>query len=158
MKQRAEATKQPRNSWRQIGHLMCNENGWGAQAGKRFTAVVLTAVLCVVVLSGCEDFFDELADLLRINGSDVEAQGETTRDRIETFEISFTTFSIRVDQDGDTTPTVDVMDNATIYTMQSNVRAEFTLTTGEGRGFDLEIGDRLIARPGAGTLTIVQEN
>lgn len=117
-------------------------------------AVLVVALLCGLMLSGCGDFSDTLADLFRIGGK-AEAQGGSADEKlIETFRITSDSFLI----DADLIPQVDVTDSATRYVMQSDAVVSFTLQGGTtGRSFDLKVGDIVVERPGLNLVTVVRD-
>ena len=122
-------------------------------------SIWLIAVLCGLTLSGCGDFFDEVADLLRINGSDVEAQEDSVV-RIEMLTIQTDSFSIEVDEDINMTPTVTVEQGGVIqFTMQSEGRVRFT-TSGSSMSQVLEMGDRVLLQTSGttGVMTFIRED
>lgn len=119
--------------------------------------VIRTAVfglLCGLVLSGCdvlEDAFEKAGDLLRITSS-AEAQDEDDQ-LIETFVIDVTTFEL----EADVVPTVDVSDNATVYTLASDGEVRFTKSDGGSEILDLDDGDKVIERPASGHVTVIRD-
>ena len=118
--------------------------------------VLFIAVLCGVMLGGC-DFFDTLADLLRINGADVEAQDK--EDRIETLTISIDTFSIDVDNDDDPTPTHTVQQGGIIeFTMQSDGTVRFDSASDSRNREDLLMNDSVLLQATGSTavMTIIR--
>ncbi len=117
---------------------------------KRLVLVLIVAGLCGLMLSGCDNFWDKAGDLIRINGSDAEAQEDTER-RVESYVIATDTFSITVDDDVDITPTFVVRDSATEFTMQSTGTASFDTSGGRSTDLPLELGDVVILRPNGST-------
>ena len=119
--------------------------------------VIRTAVLgllCGLVLSGCdvlENVVEEAGDLLRITSS-AEAQDEDDQ-LIETFVIDVTTFEL----EADVVPTVDVSDNATVYTLASDGEVRFTKSDGGSEILDLDDGDKVIERPASGHVTVIRD-
>ena len=101
--------------------------------------ILLIAIFCGLTLSGC-DFFDTVADLLRINGSDVEAQ-EDSEMRIETLTIQADSFSITVDDDTNPTPEVMVLEGGVIeFKMLSEATVRFA-SSGSSTSEVLETND-----------------
>jgi hypothetical protein len=117
--------------------------------------VLVVAVLCGLMLSGCGDFSDMLADIFRVGGK-AEAQDNPPigdEKLIETFRISPETFQL----DADTIPQVDVTDSATRYQMLSDGVVSFSLQGGALRTFDLKVGDVVVERPGQNLVTVVKD-
>ena len=120
--------KLPRHRWRRIAQgLVC----------------VFLVGLFSLTLTGCSDFWGEVGDLFRIGGGgNAEAQDATER-RVETFVIETDGFQIRLDNDADTTPTLDgVFDSAT----QLKMASAGTMVLGTGSSIPLELGDVVILR------------
>jgi len=134
----------------QLSHR--TDSAWSA-------AMTVTALILLgLSLSGC-GIGDNLWDLFHTDG-DAEAQiFPDDKQRVRTFLIETNSFSIETSNDGDQSPTVQVNDSVTEYTMNSNGIVRFDESNGEAnRRFDVESGDRIIERPGAsgtGTVTIV---
>ena len=97
------------------------------------------AIVAASALGGCS-----------LDGNDAEAQ--TTR-RIETFLIAPDSLVIRVDAP----PTIEVVGEATVYTVTSDGSVTFNLLGGTATTFDLDPNNVLIERPGSGTLTFVRD-
>jgi len=119
-------------------------------------AVLAVALLCGLMLSGCGDFSDTLADLFRIGGK-AEAQGNdgsSGEKQVQTFRITADSFLI----DADLIPRVDVTDSATRYEMLSDATLSFTPQGGSTIiTFDLNVGDIVVERPGLNLLTVVTD-
>ena len=114
-------------------------------------------LLCLFVLSGCDvlqNVVEEAGDLLRITSS-ANAQDDDNDDQlIQTFAIDANTFVL----EADTVPTVEVSDNATVYTLVSDGEIRFTKSDGDSFiDDDLEEGDKVIERPGSGHVTIIRD-
>jgi hypothetical protein len=108
------------------------------------------------MLTGCKDFWDTTADLLRINDKDAEAQ-DKTETRIKTYVINPEGFEVVLDAEGDPTPAREILDSATQLTMQS----EGLLIRGTGdSNVALEAGDILILRldGSTGTVTLIRND
>jgi len=103
---------------------------------------LVLAVFCGMMLSGCSDLGDFLADILRIN-DDAEAQD---RSRIQIFAINAGTFVLTSDLE----PTIDLNEGYTQYTLQT----DGILTLG-GESLALDSGDRIIERPASNTVTVI---
>jgi hypothetical protein len=105
-----------------------------------------------MLLSGCGDIGETLADLFRLNG-DAEAQngnGDGGAKLIETFAINPGTFELRPDM----MPEIAVFDGATQYTLRSDATIDFE----PAPGFDqLEAGDIVIERPEANVVTVIRD-
>lgn len=124
---------------------------------QRFVCVLILTGLCGMVLTGCQDFWDTTAELLRIDGGDDDAEAqEMTTMRVKTYGISTEGFEILLDNDTDETPSLDAAsDSATRLTMQS----EGLLVRGTGdRNIVLEVGDVIILRldGSAGSVTLIR--
>jgi hypothetical protein len=104
---------------------------------------LILAVFCGMMLSGCSDLGDFLADILRINDN-AEAQDEI---RIRIFTIG-PNFELR----SDTAPTVDLQDGFTKYTLNDD--GFLTYTQGQPT-IALDPGDEVIERPASGTVTVI---
>ena len=131
-----------------------SQNPW-RRTWQRFLPVLLTAVLCGGILTGCQDFFDTTSDLLRLDGDEAEAQVNRDTQRVETFVIDSALFNIEVDRDVDSTPTHDVRDGGAIeFTMQSTGTVTFNLSGGERRDEPLENGDTVILTLNGNTSTV----
>ena len=109
-------------------------------------STLILAVFCGMLLSGCSDWGDFLADILRINNNDAEAQDEG-RSRIEIFDISPGSFILTSDVE----PDIDVQDGFTRYTLND----DGTLDLGS-RNVPLELDDRVIERPASNTVTVIR--
>lgn len=135
-----------------------------AQPGHRHrltwhAAITATAlVLLALTLSGC-GIGDNLWDLFHTDGKAEAQTFANDRQRVRTFFINTDSFGIETDNDNDPTPTAEVKDSATEYTMNSNGFVSFDESNGEtNRRFSVETGDRIIERPGSGgtgTVTII---
>ncbi len=124
---------------------------------KRLRLVLILAGLCGLMLSGCDNFWDTAADLIRIDGGNAEAQTDTER-RVETYVIMTDTFSITVDNDGDISPMAVINDSATEFTMRSNGTVSFDTSSGRSTDLELELDDIIIFRPNGatGTVTLIR--
>jgi hypothetical protein len=112
-----------------------------------------------MVLTGCQDFWDTTAELLRIGGGDDEGNGDAeaqdlTTMRVKTYVINTDGFEILLDNDTDLTPEFEVSDNATILTMQT----DGLLVRGTDRNIELEMGDVIILRlnGSTGSVTLIR--
>jgi hypothetical protein len=108
------------------------------------------------MLTGCKDFWDTTADLLRINDKDAEAQ-DKTETRIKTYVINPEGFEVLLDTEGDPTPTYQIIDSATELT----IRSEGLLVRGTGDStVALELGDILILRldGSTGSVTLIRND
>jgi hypothetical protein len=75
--------------------------------------------------------------------------------RLETFSINQGTFVVT----GDSIPTIDVKNHATIYTLTANnTLVEFTKDDDTAVSLRLNTGDMLIEWPESGQLTMVRSN
>ncbi|ETW96760.1 MAG: hypothetical protein ETSY1_25330 [Candidatus Entotheonella factor] len=115
--------------------------GWRGRL-QRLVFVVLLTGLCSSMLTGCQEFWDTAADLLRLDGGDAEAQDQTEI-RVATFPVNTNGFEIVLDNDTDVTPLHRILDSATEFTMQSE--GSLVLGTGESN-IALEINDVIILR------------
>lgn len=124
---------------------------------KRLMLVWMLAMLCGLMLSGCDNFWDTASDLLRIDGGNAEAQTDTEQ-RVETYVIMTDTFSITVDDDSDTSPSIVINDSATVFTMQSNGTVSFDTSSGRDTDLEVELDDVIILRPNGstGTVTLIR--
>lgn len=104
--------------------------------------LVLT-VFCGMMLSGCGDLGDFLADILRLN-DDAEAQDQS---RIQIFAITPGSFVLTSDIE----PTIELNEGYTQYTLQ----ADGILTLGSGDSLALDVNDRIIERPASNTVTVI---
>jgi hypothetical protein len=108
-------------------------------------ALLAIAVFCGLTLIGCKS-----------NPGEAEAQTPGTAQRgqqIETFGIDPESFALLTNQP----PTVEVSDQATIYTLQSNGNVTFTLSGAATKTIDLDPEDMVIERPFAGTVTVIRD-
>ena len=119
---------------------------------KKMIGILVLSVLGCLMLGGCDNFFDKVADLLRINGT-AEAQVSRDQDRVQIESVVLNEFNIRVDNDESLSPTTEVKEGFIIFTMQSD---------GEilGANFDnLQSGDQVILQPRSdgtsGTVTVI---
>ncbi len=111
--------------------------------------------LCGMMLTGCQDFWDTTADLIRLDGGDAEAQTSRDRDRIRTFVINTNSFLIQVSSDSDNTPTHAVRDGgATEFTMQTDGDVIFDLSGSGNVVEEVSTGDTIIFRPNGATATV----
>jgi hypothetical protein len=114
--------------------------------GTRTAAALLAiAVFCGLTLMGCKS-----------NPGEAEAQTSVTTQRaqqIETFVIAPETFALLTNQP----PTVEVSDQATTYTLQSDGNVTFTLLGATTKTIDLDPEDMVIERPFAGTVTVIRD-
>ncbi len=109
---------------------------------KRLAFALILTGLCGLLLTGCQDFWDTTADLIRIDGGDAEAQDQTET-RVITYVINTDGFEIILDNESDTTPSHRIIDSATEITMQS----EGSLVRGNGESnIALEVSDIIILR------------
>ncbi|WP_089932834.1 hypothetical protein [Candidatus Entotheonella palauensis] len=116
-------------------------DGWRSTL-QRLIFVFVLAGSCGLMLTGCQEFWDSAADLLRIDGGDAEAQN-LTEVRVKTYTINVDGFEIVLDNESDPTPTPQIVDSATELTMQS----EGTLVPGNGNAnIELEVADVIILR------------
>jgi hypothetical protein len=125
-------------------------------ASQRFVLILILTSLCSLTLTGCKDFWDTTADLLRIDGEEAEAQDQTEV-RIKTYVINPEGFEVVLDTETDATPTHLVSDSATELTMQSSG----SLVRGNGDpNIALEQGDILILRIDGttGTVTLIRQD
>jgi hypothetical protein len=119
----------------------------------------MVVVLCSLLLSGCGDIGDILADLFHINGNgngngNAEAQGDRL---IETFVIQAGTFRLETDSE----PTIEIFDGTTQYTLGAG-NADLSFTR-EGAAdptsiSNLETGDIVIERPASGAVTVIRDS
>jgi hypothetical protein len=105
--------------------------------------LVAVIVSCSLLVSGCGDFFDSLADLFQ---TDAEAQVDRI---VETFVIDIQTFELQTD----VVPTIEVKDGTftTIYTLGAGGG---TLSVG-GEPRDLDDADMVIERLISDTQSVV---
>lgn len=119
--------------------------------GGRTGAILVVVVLCSLLVSGCGDIGETLADLFHLNGNgngDAAAQGER---RIETF-FQVSNFVL----EADTEPGIVIDGDTTRYNIQSDATLNFT--SGERESFTLEADDIVIERPAAGVVTVIRDN
>jgi hypothetical protein len=122
--------------------------------GSRTVAIGAAVVLCVLLLSGCGDIGETLADLFRINGNgNGNAEAQEGEKLVETFQIAIETFQL----EADTAPEVQVSDGATRYALQSAGEVRFTLQQEGARAFTLETGDIVVERPEQGLVTVLRD-
>lgn len=123
---------------------------------QRFVCVLILTGLCGMVLTGCQDFWDTTAELLRIDGGNDDAEAQTlTVMRIKTYVINTDGFEILLRNDTDPTPILDeASDSSTRLTMQS----EGLLVRGTGANIVLEVDDIIILRlnGSTGSVTLIR--
>lgn len=115
----------------------------GARAA---AALLVIAAFCGLTLIGCKS-----------NPGEAEAQISVTTQRgqqIETFVIDPESFALLTN---DQPPTVEVSDQATTYTLQSDGNVTFTLSGAAAKTIDLDPRDMVIERPFAGTVTVIRD-
>jgi hypothetical protein len=108
-------------------------------------ALLVIAVFCGLTLIGCKS-----------NPGEAEAQTSVTTQRgqqIETFVIAPESFALLTNQP----PTVEISDQATTYTLQSDGNVTFTLSDATTRTIALDPEDMVIERPFAGTVTVIRD-
>ncbi|HEY7708804.1 MAG TPA: hypothetical protein VIG57_02105 [Candidatus Entotheonella sp.] len=114
--------------------------------GTRTAAALLAiAVFCGLTLMGCKS-----------NPGEAEAQTSVTTQRgqqIETFVIDPESFALLTNQP----PTVEISDQATTYTLQSDGNVTFTLLGATTKTIALDPEDMVIERPFAGTVTVIRD-
>lgn len=121
--------------------------------------IVMLLTILGLSLSGC-DIGSKLWDLIHTDGK-AEAQiFSDQRQRVRTFIIQTDSFSIETENDADLTPigTVTAGDSVTDYPITAPGTVRFNDSNGDPKTFDVDSGDRVIERPGAGgtgTLTII---
>ena len=103
---------------------------------------LVLAVFCGMMLSGCSDLGDFLADILRLN-DDAEAQDQS---RIQVIGIT-AGFILTSDVE----PTIEITEGYTQYTLQD----DGILSLGGGESLALDMGDRIIERPASNTVTVI---
>lgn len=120
--------------------------------GSRPGTLLVVAVLCGLLLSGCGDIGETLADLFHINGNgDAEAQdGDDGEKIIQTFTIDSGTFELRADM----MPDIMVVDGTTRYTLRSSATLD---ADPDPRIPQLEAGDIVIERPGSNSVTVIRD-
>jgi hypothetical protein len=124
--------------------------------GSRTSATLVAVVLCGLLLSGCGDIGETLADLFRINGNgngNGNAEAQEGDKLIETFQIAIETFQLETA----TPPEIQVSDGATRYTLQTTGEVRFMLQEGGARSFNLETGDIVVERPEQGLVTVLKD-
>jgi hypothetical protein len=115
---------------------------WKREA-RAAAALLAIAVLCGLTLMGCKS-----------NPGEAEAQtSATTGQQIETFVIDPESFALLTNQP----PTVEISDQATTYTLQSDGNVTFTLSGATTRTIALDPEDMVIERPFAGTVTVIRD-
>jgi hypothetical protein len=123
--------------------------------GSRTGAILAVVVLCSLLLSGCGDIGDILADLFNINGNgnadaqngdDEPPEGERL---IQTFAISPGTFELRPDS----LPQITVRDGSIEYMLRSDAAIEFNPDPGFGQ---LQEGDMVIEWTEASMVTVIR--
>jgi hypothetical protein len=124
--------------------------------GSRTGAILAVVVLCSLLLSGCGDIGDILADLFNINGNgngngNGNANAQEGDQQIETFQVT----SFQLDEVSPV-PEITVSDGATRYDLQSAGVLRLTLPDGT-RTFNLDTGDIVIERPQEGLVTVVTD-
>jgi hypothetical protein len=121
--------------------------------GSRTGAILAVVVLCGLLLSGCGDIGDILADLFNINGNgNGNANAQEGDQQIETFQVT----SFQLDEVSPV-PEIMVSDGATRYTLQSAGVLRLTLQEGGTRTFNLDEQDIVIERPSEGLVTVVTD-
>jgi hypothetical protein len=114
-----------------------------------------------MMLTGCQDFWDTTAKLLRIDSGNDEGNGDAeaqdlTVMRVKTYVINAEGFEILLDNDTDPTPTIDeASDSTTRFTMQS----AGLLVRGTGDpNIVLEVGDIIVLRldGSTGSVTLIR--
>ncbi len=125
---------------------------------RRYTHLAVAIALTVwfgLMLTGCQDFWDTVADLIRID-DDAEAQTSRDTDRIETFIIDTSSFMIQVNNDTDSTPQHFVRDGGSIeFLMESNGDVVFNESGSGGRTEEVIAGDTIIFTPNGNTATVI---
>ena len=117
---------------------------WKRGAGTA-AALLAIAVCCGLTLIGCKS-----------NPGEAEAQTSVTTQRgqqIETFVIDPESFALLTNQP----PTVEISDQATTYTLQSDGDVTFTLSGATTKTIPLDSGDMVIERPFASTVTVIRD-
>ena len=114
--------------------------------GARVAAALLATAVCFgLILSGCTS-----------NPGEAEAQSPVTAQpgqRIETFVMDPASFSLVTERP----PTIEVTDNATTYTLQSDGDVTFEPSSAPAKTIDLDPADMVIERPLAGTITVIRD-
>jgi len=116
---------------------------WKREA-RAAAALLAIAVFCGLTLMGC-----------KFNPGEAEAQTPGTTQRgqqIATFVIDPESFVLLTTRP----PTVEISDQATTYTLQSDGDVTFTLSGATTKTIALDPEDVVIERPFAGTVTVIR--
>ncbi|MGQ4808256.1 hypothetical protein NKDENANG_01634 [Candidatus Entotheonellaceae bacterium PAL068K] len=134
---------------RQGEYLEYGQSRWPWGVRGRSLALVLVVGLWGLVLTGCDDAGDVLADLFRFNDN-AEAQDENET-RVETVVITPDEFVFTTD----IAPDITIIDGTTRY----DLRADTTLDFDNFGIRALESGDILIERPGinSSVVTLIRQ-